>query len=409
MFILICLEKLFPNKKLPKIDGWWMRAIIFNLMQLVIVMVGQYTWEKYISQNSGLFHLNLSPFYGGLLAYFINTWIFYWWHRARHEIYFLWLLCHQFHHSPERIEVITSFYKHPMEIICNSIIITILVYPILGLQVEANMWLSLFSALSEFFYHSNIKTPHWLGYLIQRPESHRIHHQRNKRYCKNYSDLPIWDILGGTFENPRYNSKQTECETGFSDNLENKVIDMLKFKDVIKNKNKFKFEFDKNNIIVLFLLLLGSLNTIGFILNSNTIKGIAFATASSPLPLVFSAYNGVETFSAKYSLNISVANGTNIMLELDNKIYGKLTGPYNRRNVYGAMFSHAPFFTDIKLILLRELLLKRSICDNEFSKVSFLKDFGFHQDKILKMEVLVKSQTKGNENKSWIMSIDCLK
>jgi hypothetical protein len=30
----------------------------------------------------------------------------YWWHRARHDLNFLWRVCHQIHHSPARIEFI---------------------------------------------------------------------------------------------------------------------------------------------------------------------------------------------------------------------------------------------------------------------------------------------------------------
>jgi sterol desaturase/sphingolipid hydroxylase (fatty acid hydroxylase superfamily) len=36
----------------------------------------------------------------------------------------------------------------------------------------------------------------------QRPESHCVHHQRNL-HAYNYADLPLWDMLFGTFGNPR--------------------------------------------------------------------------------------------------------------------------------------------------------------------------------------------------------------
>ena len=51
------------------------------------------------------------------------------------------------------------------------------------------------------FQHANLKTPAWLGYLVVRPESHARHHERGV-HAKNYSDLPLWDLLFGTFENP---------------------------------------------------------------------------------------------------------------------------------------------------------------------------------------------------------------
>jgi len=56
--------------------------------------------------------------------------------------------------------------------------------------------------LAEFVYHWNVRTPHWLGYWIQRPESHCVHHQEGLHHY-NYADLPIWDMLFGTFHNPR--------------------------------------------------------------------------------------------------------------------------------------------------------------------------------------------------------------
>jgi hypothetical protein len=45
------------------------------------------------------------------MAYFVATFVFYWWHRWRHESAVLWRGFHQIHHSPQRLEVITSFYK----------------------------------------------------------------------------------------------------------------------------------------------------------------------------------------------------------------------------------------------------------------------------------------------------------
>ena len=36
----------------------------------------------------------------------------------------------EIHHSPQRIEVIASFYKHPGEMIVNSVIGSVLVYTV---------------------------------------------------------------------------------------------------------------------------------------------------------------------------------------------------------------------------------------------------------------------------------------
>ncbi len=76
-------------------------------------------------------------------------------------------------------------------------------------------------------YFANIKTPQWLGYLIQRPESHTIHHAQGV-HRHNYSDLPIYDILFGTF----YNPANYEHETGFYNGASDKIRSMLLFKDI---------------------------------------------------------------------------------------------------------------------------------------------------------------------------------
>jgi sterol desaturase/sphingolipid hydroxylase (fatty acid hydroxylase superfamily) len=109
----------------------------------------------------------MSPSTGGFLAYFVGTFVFYWWHRWRHRIDFLWL-GFQIHHSPQRIEVITSFYKHPVEMIANSIIGSLLVYTLLGLDLRGGAVFTFCCAVGEFFYHTNVKTPRWVGYFFQR-------------------------------------------------------------------------------------------------------------------------------------------------------------------------------------------------------------------------------------------------
>lgn len=66
-----------------------------------------------------------------------------------------------------------------------------------------------------------------MGFIFQRPEMHRIHHERSKHY-NNFSDLPIWDMLFGTFENP----KERDMKCGFKPERETKLIEMLTFKNV---------------------------------------------------------------------------------------------------------------------------------------------------------------------------------
>ena len=222
------LERVITGWPQPKVRTWPLRALAINVAQFCIVLTAGVTWERWLASWS-IFSLSqtVGPISGGLVAYFIATFVFYWWHRVRHESDFLWRMLHQIHHSAQRIEVATSFYKHPLEMTLNSIIGSLLVYTVLGLNLEAGAVYTLCTAIGEFFYHASVRTPHWIGYFFQRPEMHRIHHQYG-RHKNNYSDIVWWDMLFGTYENP----EQIECRCGFDDAREQRLLDMLAFRDV---------------------------------------------------------------------------------------------------------------------------------------------------------------------------------
>ena len=139
----------------------------------------------------------------------------------------LWRLFHQIHHSPQRIEVITSFYKHPVEMVVNSIIGSLLVYAVLGLSPAAGAVYTLCTALGEFFYHTSVRTPRWIGWFFQRPEMHRVHHQHG-RHRNNYGDIVWWDWLFGTYENPA----RFDATCGFDADKEERLGAMLAWRDV---------------------------------------------------------------------------------------------------------------------------------------------------------------------------------
>jgi sterol desaturase/sphingolipid hydroxylase (fatty acid hydroxylase superfamily) len=222
------LERLIPGWRLPHVRTWPVRVLAINAVQLCVVLLAGFTWERWLS-GASLFHLSqhLGPTAGGMVAYFIATFVFYWWHRARHESDLLWRLFHQIHHSPQRIEVITSFYKHPVEMVMNSIIGSVLVYATLGLSPAAGAVYTLCTALGEFFYHTSVRTPRWVGWFFQRPEMHRVHHQYG-RHRNNYGDIVWWDWLFGTYENPA----RFDATCGFDADKEERLGAMLAWRDV---------------------------------------------------------------------------------------------------------------------------------------------------------------------------------
>ena len=223
----VVLERKFPGRELPQSKGWYFRSIAINISQILLIGLGGITWNKYF-RSASIFHFgNWSyPVVEGLVYWFFGTLVFYWWHRLRHANGF-WLIFHQVHHSPKRIEVLTSFYKHPVEIIADSLLTGFLIYFVFGGTALAGAWTSFFGATGEYFYHSNIATPKWVGYFIQRPEHHSIHHELDV-HTFNFGDITWWDRMFGTFKETDKFAK--DC--GFPKENESKIWEMMKFKDV---------------------------------------------------------------------------------------------------------------------------------------------------------------------------------
>lgn len=225
--LFFVLERVRPGRQLPVVPGWYVRAGLMNVMQIALIGVGGLVWNRYFREHA-LLNLGYwrNPVLEGAFYWFAGTFVFYWWHRLRHAQGF-WRVFHQIHHSPSRIEVLTSFYKHPIEIAADSILAGLLIYGVFGGSALAGAWTSFFGAVGEYFYHANIRTPHWLGWFIQRPEHHSIHHQLGvHRY--NFGDLTIWDRLFGTFKD----TSDFSPRCGFPGRAEERLVDMLCFKDV---------------------------------------------------------------------------------------------------------------------------------------------------------------------------------
>ena len=139
---------------------------------------------------------------GGVLVGLLFTeFVGYFIHRAAHRFSFMWRWMHQMHHAPERIDLASSTVFHPFEVIVQNLLGVAIGVFILGIDPLAAGILGYFGALFGTFQHLNVRTPRWLGYLVQRPEAHCIHHQFQV-HGYNYGNLSLWDVVFGTFKNP---------------------------------------------------------------------------------------------------------------------------------------------------------------------------------------------------------------
>jgi sterol desaturase/sphingolipid hydroxylase (fatty acid hydroxylase superfamily) len=225
--VLILLEALFPARVLPQVKGWKARALVVFVFYFFLSSYLPLLWGESLAQYQ-LFNLeSLNPLVGAAIGVLIYELLVYVWHRTMHRVHWIWRSFHQMHHSAERLDTYGAFYFSPLDIVAFTFLTSLSLTVIVGLSAQAVTYAIYATTFLAVFQHANIRTPQWLGYIVQRPESHSVHHARGIHQY-NYSDLPLFDILFGTFRNPR----DFATESGFYDGASAKVPQILVFRDI---------------------------------------------------------------------------------------------------------------------------------------------------------------------------------
>lgn len=220
------LETLFPARQLPKSRGHLLRGattlLVFFLVSSYLPYLLSPLFEPLrIADLSGL-----GTWLGALVAMLAYQAVGYAYHRSIHASNWLFRAVHQMHHSAERLDVPSAFLFGPLDMVGWTMVSTVAL-SLFGVTPQATVVFVLAGAVLSTFQHANLKTPRWLGYLVQRPESHSHHHGRGV-HKNNYADLPVFDLIFGTFNNPKHFAEQTGYYAGASE----RVIDLLLCKDV---------------------------------------------------------------------------------------------------------------------------------------------------------------------------------
>jgi sterol desaturase/sphingolipid hydroxylase (fatty acid hydroxylase superfamily) len=226
--VMLAIEALFPARRFPPIPYWRVKGLVFLVVQgLIATLLPLAIPEEWLENHRLVDLTGLGVIGGAVLGYVFVSGVNYVWHRSAHTLPVMWRLFHQIHHSPQRIDMSGAALFHPFESIVFFALAAVITTLVLGLDPVAAALTGYIAAFYGYFQHMNVHTPQWLGYLIQRPEAHCIHHQRDV-HAYNYGDLPIWDILLGTFRNP----KTFEGDAGFDQPASGRLGAMLAFVDV---------------------------------------------------------------------------------------------------------------------------------------------------------------------------------
>lgn len=219
---MLLIEAARPARSFTCVPRWrWLGAAFFVLTLLIGGLVPQLIPVGRLSGHS-LLDLHAFGLWGVPIGLLATTFVGYWLHRAEHRYGWLWRATHQLHHSPARVDMAGAFFAHPLEVLLKVVVSTTVASWVLGLSPLAASLVNTVVATLSLFQHWNIRTPRALGYVVQRPESHCVHHAIDD-VGHNYSELPLWDMLFGTFRNPA----TFKGDVGLQGGVRPRVKDML--------------------------------------------------------------------------------------------------------------------------------------------------------------------------------------
>lgn len=139
----------------------------------------------------------------GLLAdLLLLDFLIYWWHRANHQVPFLWRF-HEVHHLDGFLDTTSALRFHFGEVLISALaraaVVVALGFPFLSVLLFEILVLA-----GTLFHHSNLRLPpaleRPLAAIVVTPSIHWVHHHAVRRDTDaNYATvLSLWDRLFGS-------------------------------------------------------------------------------------------------------------------------------------------------------------------------------------------------------------------
>lgn len=126
----------------------------------------------------------------------------YAWHRANHEIQFLWRF-HEVHHLDQHLDATTAVRFHFGEVLLSAIVRGAFII-LLGMPIQSVIIFEVTLLIASIFHHSNARLPTGvekaLSFVIITPSLHWVHHHAIRADTDStYGTLfSFWDRLFGS-------------------------------------------------------------------------------------------------------------------------------------------------------------------------------------------------------------------
>lgn len=231
-FAMMALESLIGGgRTMPNVRGWRLigtAALTVTLLcnaLLPLVLLP-------ILPKFAIIHLEGWRYWAAAPVVTLTTFFTYWSHRIQHRFDLLWRIGHQLHHGVARVDIASSMVFHPIDLTVQ-VAMTLLASLLLGASAEAGAIAGGLGFFIALYQHWNIATPRWTGYIIQRPEAHMLHHERDV-HARNFGDMPVWDMVFGTYVNPT----RADVPVGFAPDAMRRWPAMIACIDVNKGEGR---------------------------------------------------------------------------------------------------------------------------------------------------------------------------
>lgn len=168
---------------------------------IAVVITGLYDWVY----QFGFQYQPVHGLWSIVLMFFLVDFVFYWYHRAMHNVRWLWA-GHVTHHSSTRMNFSTALRQNFLYDLNFGWLIWWLPIALIGFNKDWAIIAIELNLAYQFFIHTEtVRRLGWAEKFLNTPSHHRVHHGSNPAQIDtNFGGvLIIWDKLFGTFVDER--------------------------------------------------------------------------------------------------------------------------------------------------------------------------------------------------------------